>query len=159
MPAPDRDGVVAIACAGTSDLPVAEEAALTAGFLGNEVRRFFDVGVAGIHRLLDVADELRAAWAVVVAGMEARSPPWWGLISAPVIAVPTSVGYGAASFGGVTALLAMLNSCASGVSRRQHRQRLRCRLPGKRHQSLEFPTGINLRRFPPSAGASRVAPS
>ena len=114
---PDGDGVVAIACAGTSDLPVAEEAALTAEFLGNEVRRFYDVGVAGIHRLLDVADELRAARVVVaVAGMEgALASVVGGLISAPVIAVPTSVGYGA-SFGGVTALLAMLNSCASGVS-------------------------------------------
>lgn len=117
MPAPDGDGVVAIACAGTSDLPVAEEAALTAEFLGNEVRRFYDVGVAGIHRLLDVADELRAARVVVaVAGMEgALASVVGGLVSAPVIAVPTSVGYGA-SFGGVTALLAMLNSCASGVS-------------------------------------------
>ena len=117
MPAPDGDGVVAIACAGTSDLPVAEEAALTAEFLGNEVRRFYDVGVAGIHRLLNVADELRAARVVVaVAGMEgALASVVGGLVSAPVIAVPTSVGYGA-SFGGVTALLAMLNSCASGVS-------------------------------------------
>ena len=115
--ATDGDGVVAIACAGTSDLPVAEEAALTAEFLGNEVRRFYDVGVAGIHRLLDVADELRAARVVVaVAGMEgALASVVGGLVSAPVIAVPTSVGYGA-SFGGVTALLAMLNSCASGVS-------------------------------------------
>lgn len=117
MPAPDGDGVVAIACAGTSDLPVAEEAVFTAEFLGNEVRRFYDVGVAGIHRLLDVADELRAARVVVaVAGMEgALASVVGGLVSAPVIAVPTSVGYGA-SFGGVTALLAMLNSCASGVS-------------------------------------------
>ena len=112
-----RDGVVAIACAGTSDLPVAEEAALTAEFLGNEVRRFYDVGVAGIHRLLDVADELRAARVVVaVAGMEgALASVIGGMVSCPVLAVPTSVGYGA-SFGGVAALLAMLNSCASGVS-------------------------------------------
>ena len=96
---------------------MAEEAAFTAEFLGNEVRRFYDVGVAGIHRLLDVADELRAARVVVaVAGMEgALASVVGGLVSAPVIAVPTSVGYGA-SFGGVTALLAMLNSCASGVS-------------------------------------------
>ena len=109
MPAPDGDGGV--------DLPVAEEAAFTAEFLGNEVRRFYDVGVAGIHRLLDVADELRAARVVVaVAGMEgALASVVGGLVAAPVIAVPTSVGYGA-SFGGVTALLAMLNSCASGVS-------------------------------------------
>ena len=90
---------------------------MPAEFLGNEVRRFYDVGVAGIHRLLDVADELRAARVVVaVAGMEgALASVVGGLVSAPVIAVPTSVGYGA-SFGGVTALLAMLNSCASGVS-------------------------------------------
>lgn len=117
MPAPDGDGIVAVAAAGTSDLAVAEEAALTAEFFGNEVRRFYDVGVAGIHRLLDVADELREARVVVaVAGMEgALASVVGGLISAPVIAVPTSVGYGA-SFGGVTALLAMLNSCASGVS-------------------------------------------
>lgn len=85
MPAPDGDGVVAVACAGTSDLPVAEEAALTAEFLGNEVRRFYDVGVAGIHRLLDVADELRAARAVVaVAGMEgALASVVGGLVAAP----------------------------------------------------------------------------
>lgn len=117
MPVPDGDGVVAVACAGTSDLPVAEEAALTAQFLGNEVRRFYDVGVAGIHRLLEVADELRQSRVVVaVAGMEgALASVVGGMVAAPVIAVPTSVGYGA-SFGGVTALLAMLNSCASGVS-------------------------------------------
>lgn len=139
---------------------MAEEAALTAEFLGNEVRRFYDVGVAGIHRLLDVADELRAARVVVaVAGMEgALASVVGGLVAAPVIAVPTSVGYGA-SFGGVTALLAMLNSWRERGVGGQHRQRLRRRLPGKRHQSLEFPTGIGLRRFPPSAGASRVAPS
>ncbi len=117
MPEPDGDGIVAVACAGTSDLPVAEEAALTAQFLGNQVARYYDVGVAGIHRLLEVADDLRAARAVVaVAGMEgALASVVGGLVSCPVIAVPTSVGYGA-SFGGVTALLAMLNSCASGVS-------------------------------------------
>lgn len=117
MPAPDGDGTVAVACAGTSDLPVAEEAALTAQFLGNDVRRFYDVGVAGIHRLLEVADELRQSRVVVaVAGMEgALASVVGGMVAAPVIAVPTSVGYGA-SFGGVTALLAMLNSCASGVS-------------------------------------------
>ncbi len=117
MPEPDGDGVVAVVCAGTSDGPVAEEAALTAQFLGNEVERFYDVGVAGIHRLLDVADDLARARAVVaVAGMEgALASVVGGLVACPVIAVPTSVGYGA-SFGGVTALLAMLNSCASGVS-------------------------------------------
>lgn len=117
MPVPDGDGVVAVVAAGTSDLPVAEEAALTAEFLGNEVARFYDVGVAGLHRLLEVADDLRRARAVVaVAGMEgALASVVGGLVSCPVIAVPTSVGYGA-SFGGIAALLAMLNSCASGVS-------------------------------------------
>ncbi|MEC4176622.1 nickel pincer cofactor biosynthesis protein LarB [Adlercreutzia sp. R7] len=117
MPVPDGDGTVAVVAAGTSDLPVAEEAALTAEFLGNEVVRRYDVGVAGIHRLLDCADELaRARVVVAVAGMEgALASVVGGLVSCPVIAVPTSVGYGA-SFGGVTALLAMLNSCASGVS-------------------------------------------
>ena len=96
---------------------MAEEAALTAEFLGNRVRRLFDVGVAGIHRLLAHEDELRRARVVVaVAGMEGALPSVVaGLVPCPVIAVPTSVGYGA-SFGGVTALLAMLNSCASGVS-------------------------------------------
>ena len=117
MPAPDGDGVLCVAAAGTSDLPVAEEAALAAQFLGNEVVRLYDVGVAGIHRLLDCADELnRARCVIAVAGMEgALASVVGGLVSCPVIAVPTSVGYGA-SFGGVTALLAMLNSCASGVS-------------------------------------------
>ena len=117
MPGPDGRGDIVIACAGTSDLPVAEEAALTAEFLGNRVRRLFDVGVAGIHRLLAHEDELRRARVVVaVAGMEGALPSVVaGLVPCPVIAVPTSVGYGA-SFGGVTALLAMLNSCASGVS-------------------------------------------
>lgn len=117
MPAPDGDGVVTIAAAGTSDVPVAEEAALTAEFLGNEVVRLYDVGVAGIHRLLDCEDELaRSRVVVAVAGMEgALASVVGGLVSCPVIAVPTSVGYGA-SFGGIAALLAMLNSCASGVS-------------------------------------------
>ena len=106
-----------IAAAGTSDLPVAEEAAVTAQFLGNEVVRLTDVGVAGIHRLLACADELaRAQVVIAVAGMEgALASVVGGMVSCPVIAVPTSVGYGA-SFGGVAALLAMLNSCASGVS-------------------------------------------
>lgn len=117
MPAPDGDGTVAVVCAGTSDVPVAEEAALAAEFFGNEVERFYDVGVAGIHRLLDVSDELaRARCVIAVAGMEgALASVVGGLVACPVVAVPTSVGYGA-SFGGVTALLAMLNSCASGVS-------------------------------------------
>ncbi len=117
MPEPDGNGYVVVAAAGTSDLPVAEEAALTAEFLGNEVCRLYDVGVAGVHRLLAHAEELSGAQVVVaVAGMEGALPSVvGGLVSCPVIAVPTSVGYGA-SFGGVTALLAMLNSCASGVS-------------------------------------------
>ncbi len=117
MPVPDGDGALCVVAAGTSDLSVAEEAALTAQFLGNEVVRLYDVGVAGIHRLLDCADELnRARCVIAVAGMEgALASVVGGLVSCPVIAVPTSVGYGA-SFGGVTALLAMLNSCASGVS-------------------------------------------
>ena len=117
MPAPTGNGSVVIACAGTSDLPVAEEAALTAEALGNEVVRLYDVGVAGLHRLLSSMDDVMAAQAIVaVAGMEgALASVVGGLASCPVIAVPTSVGYGA-SFGGVSALLAMLNSCASGVS-------------------------------------------
>ncbi|WP_080798392.1 nickel pincer cofactor biosynthesis protein LarB [Arabiibacter massiliensis] len=116
-PAPDGNGSVVIAAAGTSDLPVAEEAAVTAEMLGNDVVRLYDVGVAGIHRLLAHADDIAAASVVVaVAGMEgALASVVGGLASCPVIAVPTSVGYGA-SFGGVAALLAMLNSCASGVS-------------------------------------------
>lgn len=117
MPEPDGDGDVLVACAGTSDLPVAEEAALTAEFLGNRVRRLPDVGVAGLHRLLSHMDELNEAQVIVaVAGMEgALASVVGGLVSCPVIAVPTSVGYGA-SLGGVAALLSMLNSCASGVS-------------------------------------------
>ena len=116
-PAPSGVGTVVVACAGTSDLPVAEEAAVTAEMLGNRVTRLYDVGVAGIHRLLSHGNELASASVIVaVAGMEgALASVIGGLASCPVIAVPTSVGYGA-SFGGVTALLAMLNSCASGVS-------------------------------------------
>lgn len=116
-PEPDGNGTVVVAAAGTSDLPVAEEAAVTAEMLGNEVVRLYDVGVAGIHRLLAHADDIAAANVVVaVAGMEgALASVVGGLAACPVIAVPTSVGYGA-SFGGVAALLAMLNSCASGVS-------------------------------------------
>ena len=116
-PEPDGMGPVVVACGGTSDIYVAEEAAVTAEMMGNEVVRLYDVGVAGLHRLLAHADELAQARVVVaVAGMEGALPSVvGGLVSCPVIAVPTSVGYGA-SLGGVAALLAMLNSCASGVS-------------------------------------------
>jgi NCAIR mutase (PurE)-related protein len=110
-------GTIVIAAAGTADLPVAEEAAVTAELMGNCVERLYDVGVAGLHRLLGERERLTSARAiVVVAGMEGALPSVVaGLVSAPVIAVPTSVGYGA-SFGGIAALLGMLNSCASGVS-------------------------------------------
>jgi hypothetical protein len=116
-PLPKREGTIAVLCAGTSDLPVAEEAAVTADIMGNRVERLFDVGVAGLHRLLNQLDLLqRAHVLVVVAGMEGALPSVVaGLVSRPVIAVPTSVGYGA-SFGGVAALLGMLNSCGSGVT-------------------------------------------
>lgn len=116
VPAPKQDGVTVL-CAGTADLPVAEEAAVTAEIIGNDVRRLYDVGVAGIHRLLDQVPVLREARAlVVVAGMEGALPSVVaGLVTAPVIAVPTSVGYGA-SFGGLAPLLSMLNSCAAGVA-------------------------------------------
>ena len=109
-------GTILVVTAGTSDLPVAEEAAICAHALGNRVERLNDVGVAGIHRVLRRADALRgAAVVIVVAGMDgALASVVGGLVDVPVIAVPTSVGYGA-SFGGVAALLAMLNSCASGV--------------------------------------------
>ena len=115
--AADGIGDIVVACAGTSDIAVAEEAALVAETLGNKVVRLYDVGVAGLHRLMAHAEELRRASVVVaVAGMEGALPSViGGLVSAPVVAVPTSVGYGA-SFGGVTALLAMLNSCAAGVA-------------------------------------------
>lgn len=114
---PGGHGTILVACAGTSDLPVAEEAARTAEFLGNRVERLVDVGVAGIHRLLAHADAVTSASVVVaVAGMEgALASVLGGLAHGPVIAVPTSVGYGAGA-GGVAALLAMLNSCSSGVS-------------------------------------------
>ncbi len=117
QPAPEAAHRVAVVTAGTSDLAVAEEAALTAEFYGNPVDRIFDVGVAGLHRLLARLDDLRAARVlVVVAGMEGALPSVvGGLVDKPVIAVPTSVGYGAA-FDGVAALLGMLTSCASGVS-------------------------------------------
>ncbi len=114
--APTGRGTVLVVTAGTSDLPVAEEAAVSACALGNPVRRLTDVGVAGIHRVLRQADELyRASVVIVVAGMDgALASVVGGMVRVPVVAVPTSVGYGA-SFGGVAALLAMLNSCASGV--------------------------------------------
>lgn len=117
IPAPARASYVAVACAGTSDLYCAEEAAVTAEVLGSRVVRLYDVGVAGIHRLLAHADDLAGAAAIVaVAGMEgALASVVGGMAKCPVIAVPTSVGYGA-SFNGLAALLAMLNSCASGVS-------------------------------------------
>lgn len=117
LPPVDGRGKIVIATGGTSDIPVAEEAALTAQALGNQVVRLYDVGVAGIHRLLSHTDDLMSAQVVVaIAGMEgALASVIGGLVGCPVIAVPTSVGYGTA-FGGVTALLSMLNSCASGVS-------------------------------------------
>jgi pyridinium-3,5-biscarboxylic acid mononucleotide synthase len=110
-------GTILVAAAGTADLPVAEEAAVSAELMGNTVDRVYDVGVAGLHRLLaEHARLLTARVIIVVAGMEGALPSVvGGLVAVPVIAVPTSVGYGA-SFGGITALLAMLNSCASGVS-------------------------------------------
>ena len=116
-PAPDGRGKIVIATGGTSDIPVAEEAAVTAQALGNEVTRLYDVGVSGLHRLLAHTDEIMTASAIIaIAGMEgALASVVGGLADCPVIAVPTSVGYGA-SFGGVSALLSMLNSCASGVS-------------------------------------------
>jgi hypothetical protein len=114
---PEGKGTVLIACAGTSDLPIAEEAAVTLELMGNRIDRLYDVGVAGLHRLLSEQVRLQAARViVVVAGMEGALPSVVaGLVNVPVIAVPTSVGYGA-SFGGVAALLGMLNSCANGVS-------------------------------------------
>ena len=117
FPVADGIGKVVIATGGTSDIPVAQEAALTAEVLGSEVVRLYDVGVAGLHRLLSHMDEIMSASVIVaVAGMEgALASVIGGLADCPVIAVPTSVGYGA-SFGGVSALLSMLNSCASGVS-------------------------------------------
>jgi len=116
-PLPKRAGFIAVVCAGTSDLPVAEEAAVTAEIMGNRVERVHDVGVAGLHRMLARLELLqRANVLVVVAGMEGALPSVVaGLVARPVIAVPTSIGYGA-SFGGIAALLAMLNSCASGVT-------------------------------------------
>lgn len=117
LPEPDGVGKIVVATGGTSDIPVAEEAALTAEILGNEVVRLYDVGVSGIHRLLAHRRDIMSARVVVaIAGMEgALASVIGGLADCPVIAVPTSVGYGA-SFGGVSALLSMLNSCASGIS-------------------------------------------
>ncbi|MCH4166254.1 MAG: nickel pincer cofactor biosynthesis protein LarB [Megasphaera sp.] len=111
------DRVIAVITAGTSDLPIAEEAALTAEIMGNKVQRIYDVGVAGLHRLLACADDIRSAnVCVVIAGMEgALASVIGGLVDKPVVAVPTSIGYGA-NFHGLSALLAMLNSCAAGVS-------------------------------------------
>jgi hypothetical protein len=108
---------IAVVCAGTSDIPVAEEATVTAEVMGNEVETIYDVGVAGIHRLLSKIDRIQAARVVICcAGMEGALPSaLGGLVSVPVIAVPTSVGYGA-SFNGLSALLGMLNSCSSNVS-------------------------------------------
>ena len=117
MPEPDGNGTIVIATGGTSDQPVAEEAAFTAAALGNRIERLYDVGVSGLHRLLAHLDTLMSAHVIIaIAGMEgALASVIGGLADCPVIAVPTSVGYGA-SFGGVSALLSMLNSCASGVS-------------------------------------------
>ena len=117
MPEADGMGQIVVATGGTSDIPVSEEAALTAEALGNKVLRLYDVGVSGLHRLLDHLDDLMSATVIIaVAGMEgALASVIGGLVSCPVIAVPTSVGYGA-NFNGLSALLSMLNSCASGVS-------------------------------------------
>lgn len=110
-------GVIGVVAAGTSDLPVAEEAAVTAELMGNTVKRIYDVGVAGIHRLMSKVEELRKFRVIIcIAGMEGALPTVvGGLVACPIIAVPTSVGYGA-NFHGLSALLAMLNSCSSGVS-------------------------------------------
>jgi pyridinium-3,5-biscarboxylic acid mononucleotide synthase len=117
LPAQRGKGIILVVSAGTSDIPVAAEALVTARFLGNQVEQIYDVGVAGIHRLLARGEQLAAATVIiVVAGMEGALPSViGGLVDKPVIAVPTSVGYGA-SFGGIAALLGMLNSCASGVT-------------------------------------------
>lgn len=117
IPKPYGIGKIVVATGGTSDIPVAEEAALTAEVHGSEVVRLYDVGVAGLHRLLNYMDEIMSASVIIaIAGMEgALASVIGGLADCPVIAVPTSIGYGAA-FGGVSALLSMLNSCASGVS-------------------------------------------
>ena len=110
-------GMIVVICAGTSDIPVAEEAALTAKFMGNEVETIYDIGVAGLHRLLSHKEKFsNATVIIVVAGMEGALPSViGGLVDKPVIAVPTSIGYGA-SFGGIAALLGMLNSCSAGIT-------------------------------------------
>ena len=115
-PVPKREGTIAVVTAGTADIPVAEEAAVTAQALGNKVDRIYDVGVAGIHRSFAKLDRIRSANVlIVVAGMEgAMASVVGGLVERPVIAVPTSIGYGA-NLGGISALLSMLNSCANGV--------------------------------------------
>lgn len=117
LPKPDGIGKIVIATGGTSDIPVAEEAALTAEIYGNEVTRLYDVGVAGMHRLMNHVEDIMSARVIVaIAGMEgALASVIGGMADCPVIAVPTSVGYGA-NFGGLSALLSMLNSCASGIS-------------------------------------------
>lgn len=114
---PSLCGSIAVCTGGTADIPIAEEAALTAEFCGAEVKRFYDVGIAGLHRLLHKVEDIRMADVIIaVAGMEGALPSVLaGLVKAPVIAVPTSVGYGA-SFGGLAPLLTMINSCAAGVS-------------------------------------------
>jgi pyridinium-3,5-biscarboxylic acid mononucleotide synthase len=116
-PLSKRPGTIAVVCAGTSDLPVADEAAVTADIMGNRVERISDVGVSGVHRLLGRLQSIQSANVVIVAaGMEGALPSVVaGLVARPVIAVPTSIGYGA-SFGGLAALLGMLNSCASGMT-------------------------------------------
>ena len=113
----EKIGEIAISCAGTGDIPIAREASLTAQFYGSNVKEYFDIGVAGIHRLFDKIDEIKCANIIVaIAGMEGALPSVIsGMVDIPVIAVPTSVGYGA-SFNGLTALLAMLNSCAEGIT-------------------------------------------
>ena len=117
MPTPDGVGRIVVAKGGTSDIPVAEEAALTSEIYGNEVLRLYDVGVAGMHRLMDHVEDIMSARVIIaIAGMEgALASVIGGMADCPVIAVPTSVGYGA-NFGGLSALLSMLNSCASGIS-------------------------------------------
>ena len=117
MPTPDGVGRIVVATGGTSDIPVAEEAALTAEIYGNKVLRLYDVGVAGMHRLMDHVEDIMSARVIIaIAGMEgALASVIGGMADCPVIAVPTSVGYGA-NFGGLSALLSMLNSCASGIS-------------------------------------------
>jgi NCAIR mutase (PurE)-related protein len=117
VPLPKREGIIAVLAAGTSDLPVAEEAAITASVMGNRVERIYDVGVAGLHRLLRRLDDIQEANVIIaIAGMEGALPGVVaGLVCRPVIAVPTSVGYGA-NLGGLTALFGMLSSCSSGLT-------------------------------------------